>query len=408
MIKENNIYNAVILLIAGFIITAVFFGIRSTFGVISTPASISLGASLTAMSFTFALQNLMWGFFQPFAGALADIKGARNVLLMGVVIYTAGLVIMGLGDSYFFYNLGGGFFIGLAMSFVGFPIIISAIMRSTPPDKTSIFAGIATAGGSFGQFIMSPLTQFLISNFGWVNAVLMLAFIAILSGILAFTFVLEKRYPPQSLSYDTNSIDNISWQKMLRIAVINPSYLYLTAGFFVCGFQVAFIAMHLPVFTNELGFSPEVGAFSISLIGLANIAGCIIAGKLGQIYSPIYPLSLLYFLRSVSIIIFISLPITIPTIYTFAFVMGLLWLGTVPLTSGVIGRIFGPKYVGMLYGVVFLSHQIGSFTGVFFGGYFRDITGTYDMIWWISIAAGIFATIIHLPIKDKKITLQII
>ena len=386
-----------VILLCGSLIVALSFGVRSAFGLFMVPISGELGWGREVFALSIALQNLLWGVGQPFAGALADRYGPMRVILGGALLYAAGVFIMSVSTTPLLFHLSTGILIGFGLSGTGFSIVLAAVGKVVAPEKRSWALGIVTAAGSFGQFAMVPLGQSFLSAYGWQTAVLILGFtsLAMLPLAAAFRGVGERGLGGPA---STQSLG-----EALREASRHKGFLLLTAGFFVCGFHVAFIAAHLPSFVIDRGLDPRIGAWALGLVGLFNIIGSYSAGVLGGKYSKKYLLSTLYVLRSAIIVLFISFPMTEMTVLLFAAAMGLLWLSTVPLTSGIVAQVFGPKYMSMLTGIVFFSHQIGSFLGVWGGGYLYDTTGSYNVVWYCSIALGIFAGIVHWPIDERPV-----
>lgn len=386
-----------VILLCGSLIVALSFGVRSAFGLFMVPISGELGWGREVFALSIALQNLLWGVGQPFAGALADRYGPMRVILGGAMLYAAGVFIMSVSTTPLLFHLSTGILIGFGLSGTGFSIVLAAVGKVVAPEKRSWALGIVTAAGSFGQFAMVPLGQSFLSAYGWQTAVLILGFtsLAMLPLAAAFRGVGERGLG--------GPVSTQSLGEALREASRHKGFLLLTAGFFVCGFHVAFIAAHLPSFVIDRGLDPRIGAWALGLVGLFNIIGSYSAGVLGGKYSKKYLLSTLYVLRSAIIVLFISFPMTEMTVLMFAAAMGLLWLSTVPLTSGIVAQVFGPKYMSMLTGIVFFSHQIGSFLGVWGGGYLYDTTGSYNVVWYCSIALGIFAGIVHWPIDERPL-----
>lgn len=386
-----------VILLCGSLIVALSFGVRSAFGLFMVPISGELGWGREVFALSIALQNLLWGLGQPFAGALADRFGPMKVILGGAVLYAAGVFIMSVSTTPLLFHISTGILVGLGLSGTGFSIVLAAIGKVVAPEKRSWALGIVTAAGSFGQFAMVPLGQSFLSAYGWQTTVLILGItsLAMLPLAMAFRGVGERGLGGPA---STQSLG-----EALREASRHRDFLLLTAGFFVCGFHVAFIAAHLPSFVIDRGLDPRIGAWALGLVGLFNIIGSYSAGVLGGKYSKKYLLSMLYVTRSAIIVLFISFPMTEMTVLMFAAAMGLLWLSTVPLTSGIVAQVFGPKYMSMLTGIVFFSHQIGSFLGVWGGGYLYDTTGSYNVVWYCSIALGIFAGIVHWPIDERPL-----
>jgi len=394
--KTANWRTPALMLVCGGIILTLSMGTRSGFGLFLKPMTFDLGWSRETFAFALALQNLIWGASQPILGMIADRKGAGRVLLVGGVLYAAGLVLMANSTTGWQFSLATGVLLGIAQGCTTFSIIFGVLTRAFPPERRSVVLGTASAAGSFGQFAMLPYAQALISNFGWFNALLVLAVTTALIAPLA-TMLVERREgsgggaPAQSIG------------EALREAFAHKSFLLLTAGYFVCGFQLAFITVHFPAYVADKGLAANVGMFALALVGLFNIVGSYGSGALGARYTKKNLLSLIYFSRSIVIALFILAPVTEMSVYLFAAVIGLLWLSTVPLTNGVVAGIFGVAYMSMLSGFVFFSHQIGSFIGVWLGGYLFDHTGSYQLVWLISIALGIFAALVNLPIEERAI-----
>ncbi len=385
----------VTILVCGSIILTLAMGIRHGFGLFLLPMSTEYGWNREAFSFALAIQNLLWGLSQPFAGMIADRYGAVKALIFGAVFYAAGLVLMTASSSPVMFSLSAGVLIGLALSGCTFTVISGVIGRNFPEHKRSQAFGISAAAGSFGQFLMVPAEQWLIDGLGWSNALLLLAGLVCL--IVPLSIGLKETRVATTVRQQTIA-------QALREAFAYPSFWLLIAGFFVCGFQVVFIGVHFPSFMRDQQLSAGVAVTALALIGLFNIFGTYIAGQLGARYTKKYLLSGIYALRSVVIIIFLALPITPLSVYLFAGAIGFLWLSTVPLTNGIVAHIFGVRYLSMLSGFVFFSHQMGSFCGVWLGGYLYDKTGSYNVVWMISIGLGVFAALINWPIKERAIT----
>ncbi len=384
----------VTILVCGSLILTLAMGIRHGFGLFLLPMSSQYGWNREAFSFALAIQNLLWGLSQPFAGMIADRYGAVKALVAGALFYAIGLALMTASASPTLFSLSAGVLIGLALSGCTNSVISGVIGRNFPAHKRSQAFGISAAAGSFGQFLMVPAEQWLIDGIGWSNALLVLAALVLL--IAPLSFGLRENDVAASARQQTIP-------QALREAFAYPSFWLLTAGYFVCGFQVVFIGVHFPSFLRDQQLSSSVAVTALALIGLFNIFGTYIAGQLGARYTKKYLLSGIYLLRSLVILTFLSLPITPLSVYLFAAGIGFLWLSTVPLTNGVVAHIFGVRYLSMLSGFVFFSHQMGSFCGVWLGGLLYDRTGSYDVVWTISIALGIFAALINLPIRERAI-----
>lgn len=385
-----------LILLAGGIAMTIALGARHTFGLYLQPMTADLGWARQTFAFALALQNLIYGLAQPFSGMLADRYGAGRVMLGGTLGYVLGLVLMADTQTGLDLTFSAGLLIGTAVSCISFPIVFGAVARAVPAEKRSVALGIAGAAGSFGQFVMLPYGQKLISALGWQQSLLVMA--ATVACIVPLALLLNEPRPKALQSGGAQSIP-----EALREAFRHRGYMLLCAGYWVCGFQLMFISVHFPAFLTDRGMKPEVGMTALALIGLFNIFGSYTWGWLGGRFSKKRLLSLLYFLRAVNIAVFIAMPISPLGVYVFAAVIGFLWLGTVPLTSGLIAQVFGIRYLSTLGGISFLWHQVGSFVGVALGGYLFDHTGSYHLMWLIAIAAGIFAAAVSWPIDDKQI-----
>jgi MFS family permease len=385
-----------VVLLCGGIILTLAMGTRQGFGLFLQPMTLDHGWSRETFAFAMALQNLIWGVSQPFFGMIADRKGAGRVLVTGAVLYATGLVLMAMSNTGLQFSLATGLFIGLAQGCTTFSIVFGVVSRIFPPERRSIALGLCSAAGSFGQFAMLPYTGSLISHFGWFNTLLTLSVSAALIAPLASALV-ETRSKGAAAAV-TQSIG-----EAVREAFGHRSFLLLTAGYFVCGFQLAFITVHFPSYLADRGLSANVGMMALALVGLFNIFGSFASGALGAKYTKKYLLSTIYFTRSIVIALFVFSPVSEGSVYLFSAAIGLLWLSTVPLTNGVIGGIFGVAYMSTLSGFVFMSHQLGSFIGVWLGGYLFDHTGSYQVVWTISIALGFFAALVNLPIQERAI-----
>jgi len=372
-------------------------GVRQTFGLFMQPISLDVGWGREVFAFALALQNLMWGLAQPFAGAFADRYGSGRVVVIGSLIYALGVYLMAETSGAWQMHLGAGFLIGFGLSATSFAVVLAAVGRVVSPDRRSLAFGFTTAIGSFGQFAMVPLGQSFLEAHGWSTALLLLATCSLLMMPLAagLTRRRAESVVPEPTAQNVGAA--------LREAAGHTGYRYLTIGFFVCGFQVSFIAVHLPAYLVDAGIDASIGAWALSLVGLFNVVGSLLCGYLGGRYSKKNVLSMLYLGRALVITVFLIVPVSVTSTLLFASVMGVLWLGTVPLTSGLVAQIFGMRHMGTLFGVVFLSHQLGSFVGVWLGGYLYDATGTYDVVWWIAIALGVAAAILHWPIDERSV-----
>ena len=395
MTSTSSWRTPVLVLVCGAIILTLGLGIRASFGLFLQPMSADLGWGRSHFSFAMALSNLIWGLAQPFFGAWADKKGAARVVVVSGLLYAGGLALMPFSTTPLMLDASAGLMVGLGLSGVSFGVILGVVGRAFPPERRSLALGIASSGGSFGQFLMLPFGQLLISTLGWQTALLVLAG-TIMATVPLAAAMMEGRRPVATGTQQ-------SLAQALREASAHSGFWYLTAGFFVCGFQVAFISVHLPAYLLDVKMTPAVGATALALIGLFNIAGSFVAGYLGGRFSKKHLLSGIYFLRAVIIAVFLVLPVSPMTVYLFAAGIGFLWLGTVPLTNGLVAQIFGVRFVSTLFGIVFLSHQLGSFTGVWLGGYLFDATGSYNLVWIGSIALGVIAAILNLPIDERPL-----
>jgi len=385
-----------LIVICGALIASLNMGLRQSFGLFLTPITTDLGLGREAFAFAIALQSLIWGAAQPFAGMIADKFGTARTLVMGGVAYAMGLFIMSGATEPLHLNLGIGVLVGIGAAGTGFAVVLGAVGRKTPPEKRSMVLGIATAGGSFGQFYMAPTGQALIDAQGWSGALVSMALLSLImiplaAGLRGRAEAGLGDAPSQSLG------------EALAEASRHSGFRFLTLGFFVCGFQVMFISVHFPSYLQDSGFAPGLGAQALALIGLGNIIGTCTWGVLGGRYSKKNLLGSLYFLRSGVFLLFLILPKNEVSVLVFSMTLGLLWLGTVPLTSGLVAQIFGPRYMASLFGIVFFSHQLGSFSGVWLGGYVFDTTGSYDMVWIVVIGLGLAASALHMQIAERPL-----
>lgn len=371
-------------------------GVRHGFGLFLQPMSIDNGWGREVFAFAIALQNLLWGVAQPFAGALADRFGAAKAVATGGALYVCGLLLMAVSTTPWLLDLGAGLLIGLGLSGTSFTIVFAAVSRAVPPERRSLAMGITSAVGSLGQFLMVPGTLGLISWFGWSMALVVLA------GLAAVMVPLAQALVEQPALH--HGEPDITLSQALREALAHRGYWLLSFGFFVCGFQVVFIAVHLPAFLSDRGLSIEVGTMALALVGLFNIAGTYLAGLWGGRYSKPKLLAGIYAARAVVIGLFaFALPVTAWSAYAFGALMGLLWLGTVPLTNGTVAAIFGVRNMSMLTGVVFLFHQVGAFLGGWLGGSVYDRTGSYDTVWIAAIGLSLAAALLNVPLREKPV-----
>ncbi|MEX8496474.1 MFS transporter [Leptothrix ochracea] len=392
-----------VLLFSGLIVT-LSMGVRHGFGLWLAPITSAHGWSVESFALALALQNLVWGLSGPFTGMWADRQGAPRVLMVGGLLYAAGLGWMALADTPFSFVLGSGLLIGLAQSCTTYAVVYGVIGRNIPPHRRSWAMGLTAAAGSFGQFLMVPVSNQFIHQLDWQGALWALS----LCALLILPFATGLRQPKTSvLGIDPMKPVVIapptgpqSTKEALLEALGTPSFLWLSAGYFVCGFQVVFIGVHMPSFLKDQGLSPEVATTSLALIGLFNIFGTYGVGLLGQHWPKNRLLSGIYASRAVAISVFLALPITALSVEIFSAVIGLLWLSTVPPTNALVAQIFGVKHLSMLGGVIFLSHQLGSFLGVWLGGRLHDLSGSYEIVWWISIALGVVAALFNTAVRE--------
>lgn len=382
------------ILLSGALILALSLGIRHGFGLFLAPMSAEFGWGRETFAFAIALQNLIWGIAQPFTGAIADRFGAMRTVLVGGILYAVGLVLMGYSDSAFSLSMSAGLLIGIGLSGTSFSVILGAVGRAVPLERRSMAMGISAAAGSFGQFIMLPGTLGLIGWLGWSAALLALgllvAFIVPLAALMR-----DKPLPMQGHEQTLG--------EALREAAGHSGFWLLSLGFFVCGFQVVFIGVHLPAYLVDRHLPATVGTTVLALVGLFNVFGTYLAGWLGGRMSKPRLLTGLYLLRAVVIVAFIWAPLSVWTAYAFGIAMGLLWLSTVPLTNGTVATLFGVRNLSMLGGITFLFHQIGAFLGGWLGGYVYDHTGNYDLVWQVSILLSLLAGLLNWPVRERPV-----
>lgn len=370
-------------------------GTRQTFGLFLQPMSFDRGWGRETFGFAIALQNLIWGMAQPFSGMVADKLGAGRVLAIGGSLYAVGLILMAVATTSVALDLSAGLLIGLGLSGTSFGVVMGVIGRTVSAGRRSLALGIVGAGGSFGQFVMLPYGQTLITGFGWQWSLFALAVTAVLIAPLAAT--LAGRHFEVDTVQESQTIS-----AAVRQAAFHKGFWYLTISFLVCGFQTTFIMIHLPAFLMDRAMPALTGVTALALIGFFNIAGSYLCGFLGGRYSKKSLLSWIYFVRAVAITVFIVLPITPLTTYVFAAVMGLTWLGTVPLTNGLVAQIFGVKYLATLFSIVFLGHQLGSFIGAWLGGYMFDVAGSYQIVWMFAIGLSVLSAVLCRPIDERQ------
>ncbi len=387
----------VVLALCGIIITLAM-GTRMTLGLFLQPMTLEHGWTRETFAFALALQNLTLGVASPLIGAVADRFGSVRVLCAGGVLYALGLLAMAAATTGWQLDLATGVLSGIGQACTTYTVVLGLLGRTFPPERRSMVFGMASAAGSIGQFLMVPYAGSLIAHFGWLGALIALSITTLLITPLA-ALLLERGV--QQTTARSGAAQ--SAMAALREAFAHRGYLLLTAGYFVCGFQLAFITVHLPSYVNDLGFPASVGMTALALVGLFNIFGSLASGWLGQRYSKKNLLAAIYFVRATAVAVFIALPASPATIWTFAVVMGLVWLATVPLTSGVIGQIFGTAWLSTLSGIAFLSHQLGSFMGVWMGGWLFDQTGSYRLMWMVSIVLGVLAALVNLPVDERPL-----
>lgn len=385
----------ILVLICGGMILTLSMGLRHPMGFFLKPMVFDLHWNRETFSIALALSNLVWGIAQPFTGALADKYGAGRVLAIGSILYAASLYFMAHSTTGFGFSMSGGLLYGLALSCTTFSVVYGAIGRIYPSEKRSMALGIAGAAGSFGQFLMVPLAQQFISSFGWQDTLLIFSAISVL--MLALSGALKEEPTRQSGKGQQSIVE------ALKEASNHKGFWLLLLGFFVCGFHVVFIGVHLPAYLLDKKMPPHVGVWALALIGLFNIIGTYTSGWMGGFMRKKIVLSAIYFLRGIVITLFIMMPLTPLSVYLFAAAIGILWLSTVPLTNGLVAQIFGVRYLSMLSGIVFFGHQVGSFLGVYIGGYLFDRLGSYDIVWMISIFLAFVAAALNWPINDHPL-----
>jgi len=389
-----------VVLVCGCIIAMVAFGPRSALGFFLTPMSQEHHWGRDVFSMALAIQNLLWGLGQPFAGGLADRYGANRVLIAGTLLYAAGLALMAHATNGAMLDLSAGVLIGFGLSGSSFTIVLGAFGRLLPAEWRSLAFGAGTAAGSFGQFLYSPVAVALIDSFGWRGAIVAFAAVTLIIVPLAIALATPKNAAAAAAAAP---VPTQSFRQAIGEAFAHKSYVLLVIGFFTCGFQLAFTTVHLPSYLIDRGLSAEVGGWTLATIGLFNIIGSIGSGWLGARMPKRYLLSTIYFARALSILIFITLPPSTVTTLVFGAVTGLLWLSTVPPTSGLVATMFGTRWLAMLFGFAFFSHQVGGFLGVWLGGIVYDYAGSYNPVWYLSIFFGVMSAIINLPINEQPV-----
>lgn len=382
-----------VLIIAGCAVAAIGNGVRTSFGLFTLPMTADLDMSREGWGMAMAIQNLAWGIAQPFAGAYADRVGTGRTIAVGAAIYALGVLLMIVSPTAGVLAVTAGIITGVGIAISSFSVVMAAFGRAVPPEKRSLVFGVATAASSFGQFAFAPISQGFINAFGWQSALLYLG--------MALLLIIPLSYALRGRTENPVGQADLPFMQTLSQAWGHGSYRLLVVGFFVCGFHLAFINVHMPAYLVQCGLSPSVGSWTIAVIGLFNIVGSLLSGYLGGRLPKQLLLAAIYFLRAVAIGLFLIFPVSELTAYTFAAAMGVLWLSTVPLTAGLVAMFFGARYLGMLYGIAFFSHQLGSFVGVWLGGYVFDVTGSYSLVWYLGIMLGLASAAVHLPINER-------
>jgi MFS family permease len=392
-IKEKISGKAILIVIICSLVLLLSMGTRQSFGLFQTPISGAFGTGIAVFSLSLAVQNLMWGISQPIVGALADKFGSGRVIAIAGAFQSLGLVWLAYADQVWELHASAGMLIGVTGAGTTWAVLMSVIARNVPASRRSMFFGIASGTGTGGQILLAPFNQFTINTYGWQDALLILAVMLLITVPCAYIL--------RGKSSDALKEHAETLRQSLVRARKHSGYLLLSAGFFVCGFHVMFIMAHLPTYLQNQNMPDWLPGAAISMIGITNLVGTILAGYLGDKYSKKYLLSTIYFLRSIVITVFILFPISSTSVLVFCFCIGFLWLATVPLTYALVGQIFGIRYLATLSGIVFCSHQFGAFTSVWMGGYLYDLLGSYDLVWQIAIALGILAALLHLPINES-------
>lgn len=380
------------------VLLTINFGLRSSMGFFMKPVSEAFGYGREIFAFSLALQNLFWGLSQPLAGAIADRYGSARAIVGGALLYSAGLYVTANAGSIWELHTGAGILLGMGIAATGFGVVLPAMARMVAPEKRTFALGLGTAAGSAGQFLLVPVARSFIEAYGWQTSLIIMAVGALLMILLATPFAgdaagerNQDHEPEQTL------------KQALKEASSHVHYWLLVAGFFVCGFQLAFITVHMPAYLSDQGFDSSVAAASLALIGLFNIIGSLGSGYLSGFHSMKWLLVYNYSGRAIVLVLFLIFPISSFTVYAFSITTGLLWLATVPPTSGLVAQMFGLRYMGTLYGIVFLSHQLGSFSGVWLGGYLFDSTGSYDVVWWATAIIAAVTAFIHVFIDERPV-----
>ena len=390
--------SSLFLIVTACLLLLLSFGYRSSFGLFVKPITDVNGWGREVISMALAIQNLVWGIVAVFAGGLADRFGNLKVVVAGAALYALGMLVMAGVESRWVLHSSAGILVGAGIAGTSFGIVLPAMARAVGESRRQMALGIGTAAGSLGQFAVAPVVQQLINSLGWITALNILAASALVMVFLAIPLA------PYSGGQERHATDqNQTISQALREAIGHRSFLLLVTGFFVCGFHVAFITAHMPAFLNDRGFDPQLGAWSIAIVGLCNVVGAFFSGIWSSRVLKRHLLVGIYIGRAIAITLFLLLPMTLPSVLIFSAVMGFLWLATVPPTSGLVAVMFGTRYMALIYGIVFLGHQIGSFSGVWLGGWLFDRSGSYDMVWWLGVALGVMAAIVHWPIEERPV-----
>lgn len=384
----------IFIVVCGGIILGLSLGARNVQGLFMLPMTMDRGWPRAEFGMALAIQNLVWGLTQPLTGMIADRFGSAQVILIGSLLYAVGLYLESSAHTAMQMVFGAGFLIGVALAATAFGAVYGALSRIVTPEKRSWALGLAGAIGGFCQFVMVPATHALIADFGWIYALVVIALVFALLSPLAI--VLKDTL----VQHDARGEEQ-SMLTAIRAAFVHRGFWLLNIGFLACGFQLAFIATHIPAYLQDKGLPPKAAVIALAIISLTNVVGTYYCGYFGGLFRRKYVLSGLYLVRSAVIALFMLLPLSSVTLYGFAFVMGLTWLGTVPLTNGLVSQLFGVRYLATLFGFVFFGHQLGAFLGVWLGAHIFDVTKSYDLVWMISIALGLIAALLHLPINDQ-------
>lgn len=400
----RNAVPPILIVIAGCAVALITFGPRSVFGLFLLPMSQEYGWGRDVFGLAVAVQNLLWGLGSPFAGALADRFGTVRVLCVGALVYASGLVLMAYATSPGMLQLSAGVLVGFGLSAASFNLVLAAFGKLLPNEWKSIGFGAATAAGSFGQFLFPPLTTGLMNAMGWQQTAIIFGF----SLLIVLPFALALRTHSAASAGGAGHGHQQSIGAAIGEALRHPSYVMLVLGFFTCGFQLAFVTVHMPAFLVDKGMTLQVGSYTLALIGLFNILGSLTAGYLSSRVSRKWLLAVIYAGRGVAIAVFVLTPVSPLSCYLFGAAMGFLWLSTVPPTSGLVMLMFGTRYMAMLYGFAFFSHQVGGFLGVWLGGQLYERLGSYDIVWWLSVALSFASAVINLPIKERPVVRPVI